>query len=209
MDFQTKQNLFDYLKNNSQVLSNTALERAFQVADRKNFVPPELIDEAYEDYALPIGYEQTISQPTTVFFMLEKLEVLPGHEVLDVGSGTGWTTALLSYLVGTKGRVTGIERVPELVTLGKHNITSVGIKNAQIVPIGNIDWHQKSYDRILVSASARSVPGILKRLLKRSGIMVIPIDSSLLIIQKALDDTIMTHEFPGFEFVPLIPEIVV
>ncbi len=90
------------------------LEAAFQAAPRHNFLPPEVTDQTAVDMPLPIGFGQTNSQPSTVALMLDWLQVKPGQKVLDVGSGSGWSTALLSHLTGPKGRVTAVERVPEL-----------------------------------------------------------------------------------------------
>lgn len=201
----SQEELVRYLKENVRVLGNPRLERAFRAVDRKYFAPKELQDEAYADYPLPIGFEATISQPTTVAFMLEKLEVQPGQKVLDIGSGSGWTTALLAHLVGHKGapphqsagadwcvgKVIGLEIIPELVALGQKNLslyhsyvpTNVGISKlgAKGVEIrqaekGIIGMPEEApFDRILVSAASPKVPQELLRQLKPDGIMVIPI----------------------------------
>lgn len=131
--------LVRHLKQNTRVLLSPRVEEAFRAVDRRYFVSKELQDEIYEDYPLPIGHNATISQPTTVAFMLEKLDVKEGQKVLDVGSGSGWTTALLAYLVGEKGKVIGLEIVPELVRLGQKNLSkhysnipqNIGIENAR------------------------------------------------------------------------------
>ena len=91
---------------------------AFDSVRREDFLPPEQRGFAPLDRALNIGYQQTNSQPTTVRDMLELLDVRPGHKVLDVGCGSGWTTALLGELVGSAGQVHGVEIVPELVAWG-------------------------------------------------------------------------------------------
>ena len=96
---------------NSGVLKTAQLVEAFLKADRKNFVPENLKDLAYLDEALPIGEGQTISQPYTVAFMLELLEPQSGQTLMDVGYGSGWTTALLAQIVGDAGRVYAFERV--------------------------------------------------------------------------------------------------
>src|SRR3989338_9901988 len=150
----------------TRALRSSRSEDAFRAVPRANFVPQELRDQAYEDYPLPIGFGATISQPTTVAFMLEKLDVRLGQKVLDIGSGSGWTTALLAHLVGPKGRVTGLEIVPELVTLGQRNLAKYYFlirANKQIVESAEIQQAEKGavglprvapFDRILVSASA-------------------------------------------------------
>ena len=78
---------------------------------------------------LPIGFGQTISQPTTVKFMLSWLDAMPGDEVLDIGSGSGWTSALLADIVGPQGIVYAVERIPELVKFGRDNCRRLGIEN--------------------------------------------------------------------------------
>lgn len=88
------------------VLRTPAIVVAFKRVDRVDFVPEVYQDEAYQDYPLSIGFGQTISQPTTVAFMMELLGPMPGNTVLDIGSGSGWTTALLASLVGNTGHVT-------------------------------------------------------------------------------------------------------
>ncbi|MDO8537071.1 MAG: protein-L-isoaspartate O-methyltransferase [bacterium] len=106
---------------------------AFKAIDRKDFlprgreaalrgVPPNLGREAYGNYPLPIGHGQTISQPLTVAFMLELLEPKLGEKILDVGSGSGWTTALLASVVGEKGRVIAVERISGLCKFGEKNV---------------------------------------------------------------------------------------
>src|SRR4051812_49232849 len=97
------------------------IEQAFESVSRKNFVPEDLADRVLIDAPLPIGFGQTISQPTTVKMMLEWLGPQAGDKVLDVGSGSGWTTALLSHLVGPKGQVYAVELVPQLVDFGRQN----------------------------------------------------------------------------------------
>ena len=205
LDLMTKQQLRDHLKYESRVLGTRALEEAFDAIDRKDFIVSDCTIEAYEDYPLPIGYEQTISQPTTVFFMLELLDVKAGDTVLDIGSGSGWTTALLSKLAGKNGYVRGVERIPELVVFGQSNLKKYELKNAEIV--GALDVYGRPgelYDRILVSAGAEKLPGEFVDQLKPVGVMVIPVGDSILKIRKLKNGNIEKTEFPGFVFVPLI-----
>lgn len=185
---------------------------AFWEIDRAEFVPEELIGEAEANIALPIGFGQTISQPMTVAFMLELLSPQRGQNILDIGSGSGWTTALLSYIVGKSGKVTAIEREEELKKMGENNVAKYGYlrdKGDSIAEFhtgdGTKGWIKNApYDRILVSASAQSVPIELKKQLKIGGKMVIPLRHSLWYLEKKGEEEFAKEEFPGFEFVPLI-----
>ena len=113
-----------------ELITNGALKtpriiEAFRAIDRKDFVPEELQDEAYGNYPLQIGYGQTISQPNTVAFMLELLAPELGNKIIDVGSGSGWQTALLAHIVGPKGKIFGIELVPELKKMGERKKSTI------------------------------------------------------------------------------------
>lgn len=182
------------------------VDQAFSAISRREFMPPEVKELADFDHAAGIGYGQTISQPTTVKRMLNWLDVKPGQKVLDVGSGSGWTTALLAYLAGAKGRVHAVELVPELVKFGRDNFKSTGLSNAVFHQAGKqLGWPQAApYDRILVSASATELPKALIDQLKPSGKLVIPINYDILEITKEPGGStdIVTH--PGYVFVPLI-----
>jgi protein-L-isoaspartate(D-aspartate) O-methyltransferase len=93
----------------SGVLKTPKIIKAFEKIDRRYFVPKQFLDNIYVDAPLPIGKNQTISQPTTVAFMLELLDAQEGDDILDIGSGSGWTTALLSEIVGESGSVRGLK----------------------------------------------------------------------------------------------------
>lgn len=179
---------------------------AFAKFDRSDFVPQEIKSLAHNDWALPIGHEQTVSQPTTVKLMLHWLDVQPGDKVLDVGSGSGWTTALLSDLTGPKGKVFAVELVPELLEFGRNNAQRAGVKNASFYKAGDEYGLPESapYDRILVSASADKLPEELVSQLKPGGKMVIPIHNTILEISKYQKGKTEIIEHPGFVFVPLL-----
>ncbi len=111
----------------SGVLKNSRIIDAFETIDRKYFVPEEFEEYVYVDAPLPIGNNQTISQPTTVAFMLELLNPKDGNSILDIGSGSGWTVGLLCYLTGRQGCVVGLERIDALVEMGKKILPSLSL----------------------------------------------------------------------------------
>lgn len=179
---------------------------AFAKIKRQNFLPKQIKDLAQNDWALPIGYGQTNSQPTTVKLMLHWLDAQPGNKVLDVGSGSGWTTALLAHIIGPKGRVYAVERVPELVDFGRDNVERLGIKNAEFYPASEELGlpEEAPFDRILVSASADELPPDLFKQLKVGGRMVIPVHDDILEITKKNKDRLDITKHYGFVFVPLL-----
>jgi len=203
----TREELLERLEHTTEVLRDSYVKKAFTRIDRADFVPKDYRVEAYEDYPLPIGYEQTISQPTTVAFMLEKLSAQPGDKVLDVGSGSGWTTALLADIVGSTGSVVAVERVPELVVFGKQNIEKYHYANVTIHHAGNTLGvsEEAPFQRILVSAAAHNeIPKELTAQLAVGGIMIAPVDDAIIEIKKHPDGTLRQRIHSGFAFVPLI-----
>ncbi len=182
------------------------IDEAFRVVDRRHFVPDDFISHVDRDVPLPLGFGQTISQPTTVRMMLEWLEPEPGNKILDIGSGSGWTTALLAHIVGTKGQVYAVERIPELVKFGKNNNQRLGTKNVHFFKAGKGYGLPKyaPYDRILVSASAQILPTELIDQLKVGGKLVIPVRNDILEITKTGKKDYETAVHPGFVFVPLV-----
>ncbi|TAK95585.1 protein-L-isoaspartate O-methyltransferase [Patescibacteria group bacterium] len=182
---------------------------AFSEMHRLEFVPEELESEAEANIPLPIGYGQTISQPLTVAFMLELLDPQAGQNILDVGSGSGWTTALLSYIVRAEGKVTALEVIPELCEVGKYNVNKFGFVKKGIAEFHCIDGTdgfaaKAPYDRILVSAMADDVPIELKNQLKVGGKMVIPVHNNIWYLERRAEDDFYKEEYPGFDFVPLV-----
>ena len=180
--------------------------KAFKAINRVDFVPENVKVYANLDRPLPIGYGQTISQPTTVYMMLEWLDPQEGHKVLDVGSGSGWTTALLAAIVGKKGVVHAVERVPELLEFGRRNCAKYHLKNVTFHNAGQVYGSplKSPFDRILVSAAANKLPSELIAQLAPGGKMVIPIQNDIHVISKSPDDNIRTVVHEGFVFVPLV-----
>ena len=164
-------------------LRTPAIIAAFEAVDRIHFVRPQARREAYGDHPLSIGQGQTISQPYTVAFMLEKLQPATGQRILDVGAGSGWTTALLSHIVGPSGSVSGTEIVPDLVSFGRKNLANFEFPQGRIDPAGKtVGCPGQTFDRILVSAAARTIPSSLVDQLGRNGRLVIPVQSSIYLV---------------------------
>lgn len=182
------------------------IDEAFKQVPRARFLPPAVQDIEQIDAPLSIGYGQTNSQPSTVRMMLEWLDPQPGERILDVGSGSGWTTALLAYLIGPKGMVYAVEKVPELVKFGTENAKRHGTKNAQFFEAGDAFGLSEfaPFDRILVSAAASQLPSDLLKQLVNKGRLVIPIDNSIFVIDKTGKESFESKEYPGFVFVPLV-----
>ena len=189
-----------------RALQNKRIINALRTIDRKDFVPSAYDAESYADTSLPIGYGQTISQPTTVAIMLELLRPKKGEKILDVGSGSGWTTALLAALVGPYGKVHGVERIPELVAFGTENLRKYPFANTTVTQAGTLLGLPLSapYDRILVSAACEKIPQELLKQLKVKGTLVIPIESAIWKVQKLSKTTYTKNTVEGFAFVPLL-----
>ncbi len=189
----------------SGVLSTPRIIDAFRATDRADFVPDYRRVSAYDDQALPIGYEQTISQPSTVAFMLELLAAKEGQKILDIGTGSGWSTALLAHIVGPTGSVLGIERIPELVTFGSANLAKYDLPHAHIeragLELGAPD--RAPFDRILVSATSRELPRELISQLTEGGILIVPVAHAICRVVRVEHQPIIDR-YEGFVFVPLI-----
>lgn len=182
-----------------------AVSRAFRAIRREGFLPRRDRWRASYDGPIEIGHGQTNSQPRTVADMLRLLEVSPGLRVLDVGSGSGWTTALLAQLVGPDGCVVGLELEPELVAWGSANLARTrqpwaSIRPALVGVLGDPDG--APYDRILVSAEARVLPGELVDQLGDPGRMVIPVAGEMLLVVRRGEELSVTYH-GYYRFVPL------
>ena len=183
-----------------------AVAAAMAAIDRADFVPAEFRDHVHEDRPLPIGGGQTNSQPRTVANMLRLLDVRAGQHVLDVGAGSGWTTALLAHLVGPSGTVVGVELDPELARWGAGNLAGYQMPWAEVrlATPGVLGWWGAApYDRILVSAAARRLPDDLVEQLKSGGVMVIPVKGTMLRVTTDDRGRTKSTRHGGYRFVPL------
>ena len=191
------------------VLKTPLIIEAFKKINRADFVPPELKERAYVNEPLPIGKGQTISQPLTVAFMLELLQPEPGNKIFEIGFGSGWQTAILAEIVGVKGRIFAVERIPEIFRFGRKNIAKYNfIKNGIVKTIGGdatlgLQRHAP-FDRIIAAASGKEMPEEWLKELKVGGCLVAPIKESIWLYIKKSSKEFKKQEFPGFVFVPLI-----
>lgn len=201
----------------SQVLKTPSIIEAFRHINRTDFLPEEYRLEAEVNAPLPIGHGQTISQPLTVALMLEWLSPEAGERVMDVGSGSGWQTALLAYIVSqqTGGLVIAIERISELKNFGEKNITKYDYIKSGVVKcfakdgaLGQTEF--APYDKIIIAAAAPRVPQKLLSQLKTDGRLVMPMGDeftqTIVVIDKTGEDTYKEERHPGFAFVPFISD---
>jgi len=182
---------------------------AMRTVPRHLFVPKEIEDQAYEDGALPIGHGQTISQPYIVALMTSLLQVNVRSSVLEVGSGSGYQTAILAELAG---QVYTIERVPELAEGARQVLDKLGYHNVTVVVgDGSLGLPEHApYDRIMVTAAAPEAPPPLLEQLAAGGILVAPIgpagrDQVLTSFTRA-GDTFRQERSVPCRFVPLLGE---
>lgn len=183
--------------------SRDPVDRALAAWPREGFLPERNRARAAYDGPLEIGHGQTNSQPRTVAAMLRLLDVRPGHRVLDVGTGSGWTTALLAHLVGPTGAVTGVELEPDLVVFGSANLAATDQPWAHVERALEraLGWPAEApYDRILVSAMPRSLPVELVDQLADDGVMVIPVAGEMLRVTNP--EAVVTRH-GRYSFVPL------
>ncbi len=189
-------------------LKTERIIRAFKKIKRRDFLPQESKTLAEANRPLSIGHGQTISQPLVVAFMLELLQPRTGEKILDIGSGSGWTTALLAELVGEQGKVIGLEIIPELIKFGKSNVSQYSfVKQGRVEIIkhnGKKGYKKEApFDKILVSAQNDRVMRAWKKQLKIKGRIVAPINNSIVMLEKKEGGEWVREEYKGFVFVPL------
>jgi protein-L-isoaspartate(D-aspartate) O-methyltransferase len=187
-------------------ITSSAVLSAMGRVPRERFVPIEFLAEAYSDRALPIDCQQTISQPYIVALMTQALELSGRESVLEIGTGSGYQTAVLAELAA---KVVSVERHAELSKEAGRILQALGYKNVTlVVGDGTLGWPAgASYDRIIVTAAAAKLPEPLFAQLREGGILVIPIGTAesqaLVAIRKVAGRPEVT-ELSGCRFVPLI-----
>ena len=184
---------------------------AFSKVERQDFLPHSLKKMAYDDTPLPIGQGQTISQPYTIAIMLSELDLKKGQKVLEIGSGSGYVLALIAEIVGEKGKIFGLEIIPQLFKKSKENLENY--RNVKIYKRNGSNGFpdEARFDRILVSAALRAVPEKLMEQLKHKGILVAPqgsrFEQEIIVIQRKTEAEFdMKKRLPGFVFVPFVEE---
>ena len=181
--------------------------QVFDRVPRHPFLPESVHNRAYDDVPLPIGFGQTASQPSLQALYLETLKLQPKDKVLEIGTGSGYQTALLAHLVE---HLYSIERIRELSVRARAALDSLRISNvALLVGDGTIGWARYApYDAILVAAAAPSVPSALVDQLAPGGRMLIPLgdrtEQQLTLVLKREDGTIEQEEITACTFVPLL-----
>jgi len=205
-----------------KTLTTPRIIDAFRSIDRKDFVLPGDEGRAYEDRPLSMGYGATISQPTTVAIMLEKLfadggspirgkatlralAASNGVKILEIGTGSGYMTALLAELIAKKGKVFSIELIPELKGLAEFNLKKYNFRNVCLfVDDGKAGLENYApFDRIISSASGDETPKSWKNQLKIGGRIVAPVAESLIVLDKTSKRRFKEKEYTGFIFVAL------
>lgn len=187
------------------------IERAVRAVRREFFVPPDQRAHAGEDAALPIGHAQTISQPSLVAYMTEQLSPTERSRVLEIGTGSGYQTAILAELSET---VFTIERLAELGDTAKARLDSLGYRNVRFrVGDGALGWPEEGpFDRVMVTAAAERLPAALTEQLLAGGRLVAPVGSVkddnqvLVLIEKDDDGTLRQTDLCAVRFVPLVSE---
>ena len=210
IDERYQSELDDLINNikNSGFLTDNKVESAFRNIPRHEFVPSSELDRAYYNEPLAIMKDQTISQPGVVSRMTEWLDVKDGQKILEIGTGSGWQTGILSYLVGN-GIVYSIERHSELANFAKENLQKLGIDNAHVIlGDGSLGYPDESpFDRIIITAACKEIPLPLLEQLRENGLILAPVgdsSQSLVLLKKTSNGIVEIKKQSNYVFVPLL-----
>lgn len=199
-----KQKLIDFWLTN-KIITDKRVIKAFKELNREKFIKKEYLSEAYSDYPLPIGHNQTISQPTTIAIMTQALELKPTDKVLEIGTGSGYQAALIAKIAR---KVITTEIIPELIEQAKKNIKKANIKNIKVIHTDGSQGYEKErpYDKIIVTAATPNIPKPLIKQLKEKGIIVAPVGplySQTMVKGVKMHKDLSTESLGSFVFVPL------
>jgi protein-L-isoaspartate(D-aspartate) O-methyltransferase len=187
-------------------IKTKAISNAFFKIDRIDFVPEKFKGEAYLDIPIPIYHGMTTSQPSTIAFMLEKLRPKKGDKVLEIGTGSGYLTALLAVLVGKNGKVFSVEYFPKLKEFAESNLRHYNFKNIKLLTGDGKNGllEEAPFDKIISSAEVKEIPRAWEEQLKIGGSILTPIDSKIVLAKKVAEDKFDAEFFSAFSFVPLL-----
>ncbi len=199
--------LIDIMKNTG-FLTNAKVESAIRQIPRHNFIPESLKHRAYENSPLSLMKKQTISQPSVVSRMTEWLDLKEGQKVLEIGSGSGWQSAILAKIVDS-GKIFTVERHAKLASFAKKNLEKLGIKNVKIIHCDGILGlpEESPFDRIIITAACKKVPDALLDQLALDGLLIAPVGEdiqSLILLKKTPKGIVEIKNQKGYVFVPLL-----
>jgi len=192
----------------SGFLTSDNVETAFRNIPRHEFVPTSELDRAYYNEPLSIMKGQTISQPGVVSRMTEWLDIKDGQKILEIGTGSAWQTAILSYLVGT-GTVYSVEFHSELVKFARENLEKFQLDNVHVIlGDGSLGYPQASpYDRIIITAACMEIPLPILGQLDENGLIIAPVggsSQSLVLLKKTSEGIVEIKNQSNYIFVPLL-----
>jgi len=187
-------------------IRNRAVIQNMREIPRHLFVPPEYLERSYDDSALPIKAQQTISQPYIVALMSETLAIEPHHKVLEVGTGSGYQTALLSRLADA---VYSVEIIPALMNTAQKLLKQLKCANIHFkLADGTLGWKDACpFDRIIVTAAPITIPQYLIDQLKKGGRLILPLGyktQKLVVIDREMDGKVVAYSGPSVRFVPMV-----
>lgn len=202
-----KRALHDYWVTEGIITDDTLLN-AFMKVPRENFVLDKDMYSAYGDHPLPILSSQTISQPTTVMMMTQALDLKPGHKVLEIGSGSGYQSAIISELISPGGQLTTIEYDYDLAIMAKRNLSKAGYSSVKVLNSDGGEGNATGapYDRIIVTCACPQMLKPLKEQLAVGGRMIIPISKMIydeMVILHRTAEGYYSDSMGSFSFVPL------